>query len=133
MGAGPRDCPNDARDMCALLQDSDQILPSLLRVARHQVFVDPSRTPGNQTAVLIVAKQDDPIIDRIWPFAVGEEAVGVRSERPEEGRDVRVMPGDENPLSLLRRTQGSRQFSGLVIAKARIDRQLRGLRERLDR
>ena len=42
----------------------------LLRVARHQVFVDASRALGNQTTVFVVANHDDPIVDRFWPLTV---------------------------------------------------------------
>jgi hypothetical protein len=68
-------------------------------------------------AVLIVAEQDDPIEDGIGPFTtMRQEAFGLCSERPKEIRDVAVMPGDENPLSLLFCTQRRRQFSGVISA-----------------
>ncbi len=89
----------------------------LFRVARHQVFVYPSRARKHQKAILIVAKQDDPIVDGIGPFTMGQQGFGIRSERAEEVRDVPVTPGDENPLSLLCCTQDSRQFSRLIAAK----------------
>src|SRR6266481_5721646 len=70
--------------------------PGLLRVARHQVFVDPFRTCRNQTAVLIEAEQDDPIVDRTWPFTVWQKAFGICAESTEKVRDVRVTPTDQN-------------------------------------
>jgi hypothetical protein len=117
----------------SLLKVRGQKTWGLRSVARQQVFVDPFRARGNQTAILIVTEQDDPIEDGIGPFTTPQEAFRVCSERAKEIRDVGVMPGDENPFSLLRRTQGSRQFSRPIAAKMRIDSQIRGLRERLDR
>jgi hypothetical protein len=80
-------------------------------------------------AVLIEAKQDDPIVDRTWPFTVWQKAFGVCSESTEKVRDVRVTPTDENALPLLVRTQVRRQVSGLIVAKAGIDFQIRCVRE----
>ena len=70
---------------------------------------------------LIEAKQDDPIVDRTGPFAVRQKGLGVCSQRTEQSRNVLVTPTDQNHFSLLVCTQVSRQVSGLIVAKTRID------------
>ena len=72
-------------------------------------------------AVLIEAKQDDPIVDRTGPFAIRQKGFGVCSQCTEQSRNVWVTPTDQNHFSLLVRTQVSRQVSRLTVAKTRID------------
>src|SRR5215470_12110152 len=102
-----------ADSLIAKRADSDN--KWLLRVTRHQMFVDPSRVPGNQTAILIEAEQDHPIVNRTRPFATRQKVLGLSSERSKEVRDVRVTPADENHFSLLVCTQICCQIGGLSV------------------
>src|SRR5262249_9383407 len=98
----------------------------------QQVFVDTSRARGNQMAVLIVTKQNDPIVYGIGPLAIRQKFFGLLAERTKKIRDDTVPPADENHFSLLRCTQVGRQMVGLITAKTRIDWQFCRLRDRLD-
>src|SRR5262249_50338602 len=116
-----------------ILSVLDTSTATLLRVVRQQMFVNAPCAVVNQTAVLIVTKQDQPLEHAIGPFAARQQVFGICSERAKEGRDVRVTPTNENPLPLLRCTQVIGEFSRLIIAKTRVDSQFFCFREWLDR
>jgi len=81
-------------------------------------------------AVLVEAQQDDPIVNGIRPFTVGQKGFGLCSQCAEQSRNVSVTPADENHFALVVCTQVSRQVSGLIVTKTRIDLQISCLRER---
>ena len=83
-------------------------------------------------SVLIEAKLDDPIVDGIGPFTVGQKLLGLYSQCTKKSRNVSVTPADENYLSWLSCTQVSCQFSRLTVAKAGINSQFFRLRKWFD-
>jgi hypothetical protein len=52
-------------------------------------------------AALIVAEQNNPIVDGIRPSSLRQKTFGLCAERPEKSRYVSVTPADENHFSLL--------------------------------
>src|SRR4030095_14836562 len=97
------------------------------------MFVDPFRARRNQSSLLIIAEQDNPIGDRTWPFTIRQKVFWLCAERTHQSRYISVTPADENHFPLLVRTQVSGQVSRLIVAKTRIDSYFCCFRERFDR
>lgn len=85
----------------------------------------------DETAVVVIAQIDDPVVDGAGPFAVWEQPGGVGAEGSEQDGDVLVPPGDEDVVAVRLVAEGLDQRLGIVGAEGCVERQVQGVAERL--
>src|SRR5215471_12720807 len=82
------------------------------------------RVRGNYMTVLIEANHYDPIVHVFWPFSVWHQRFRRGPQRAKHGRNLPMMPADEDYLPLIIRTQLSGKISGLLVSEAIVDWQI---------